>query len=220
MLTMTRTDRLLVSRQDPKTRTYSRIGELRRDGEQFVFAYDPGATRPLPGLRLGVEHRSSELFPIFAERVMSPHRADHSLAMQQLGLAPEAGPFEVLAVSGGQRTGDTYEVTPLPQAGPIQLPFLVHGIRHLTADEQAHIDAITTGQILTLRHEPENQVNDRAVLVADDGVRLGYVPDPLVEYVRNIMQRDHEIRVERRNPAEAGFHMRLLVVVAGQLDSA
>jgi hypothetical protein len=34
--------------------------------------------------------------------------------VKQLGLGAEAGPLEVLAVSGGGRTGDTYELTPLP----------------------------------------------------------------------------------------------------------
>ena len=219
MPTMTRTDRLLVSRQDPRTRTYSRMGELRREGEEYVFAYDAGATRALPGLRLGVAHRSRSLFPIFAERVMSPHRADHRAALEQLDLAPDADPFEVLAVSGGQRTGDTYEVTPLPEPGPVELPFLVHGIRHLTEAERAHIDTITPGQLLSLRHEPENQANERAVLVAADGKRLGYVPDPLVEYVHKIMEQPFEIKVKRTNPPEAGFHMRLLVVVTGNLAS-
>lgn len=41
--------------------------------------------------------------------------------LEQLGLGAEAEPLEVLAVSGGGRTGDTYELTPLPQPGPVSL---------------------------------------------------------------------------------------------------
>jgi hypothetical protein len=215
---MTKTDRLLVSRQDPETRLYSRVGELHREGSEFVFTYDAGVARALPGLPLAPEHRSADLFPIFTERVMSPSRADHALAMQQLSLDPGAGPFEVLAVSGGRRTGDSYELTPLPQAGPVELPFLVHGIRHLRSHEQAHVDMLRPGQLLRLRHDPDNEVNDRAVLVTDEEVRLGYVPDPLVEHVHKVMRHPHELRVERVNPPDAGFHLRLLVVLVGHLD--
>lgn len=218
MLTGIKTDRLLVSRQDPETRLYSRVGELKLDGMEYVFAYDPDVTRPLPGLPVGREHRSSELFPIFAERVMHPHRPDHAQTLEQLGLRPEAGPFTVLAISGGLRTGDTFELTPLPEPGRVELPFLVHGIRHLLPAEQAHVDDLLPGQHLTLRHEPENEANERAVLVTDEGARLGYVPDPLLEYVHKIMRHDHSLTVERVNRPEAGFHVRLLVVLSGQFE--
>lgn len=216
MLTVHRTDRLLVSRQDPETRRYFRVGELKFDGEEYLFEYCDGVTRALPGLPLGREHRSPDLFPIFAERVMDPHRPDLAQTLEQLGLSPEAEPFEVLAVSGGQRTGDTYELTPLPEHGDVQLPFLVHGIRHLLPQERSQIDALTPGQRLTLQHEPSNEVNDRAVLVTDNGARLGYVPDPLLDYVHNMMAQDYALTVKRVNPLEAGFHLRLLVVLSGR----
>ncbi len=86
-----KTDEILVSRQDPETRRYSRVGVLSHDGHTFRFKYDDGVTRALPGLRLGRVHESE--------------------------------PLGVLAVSGGGRTGDTYELTPLPQPGPVSLPF-------------------------------------------------------------------------------------------------
>lgn len=218
MLTALKTDRLLVSRQDPDTRLYSSVGELRRDGEDYVFVYAKDVTRALPGLPLGKEHRSHDLFPIFAERVMDPRRPDSPQTLEQLGLGPRAGPFEILAVSGGRRTGDTYELTPLPEQGDVELPFLVHGVRHLRSEEQAHVDTLAHGQHVNLQHDPENEANKRAVLVTDRGVRLGYVPDPLLEYVHKIMRRDHAVIVERVNPPEAGFHMRLLVVLAGKYE--
>ncbi|WP_068399578.1 HIRAN domain-containing protein [Kribbia dieselivorans] len=220
MLTAIKTERLLVSRQDPITRRYQRVGELWREDGGYGFSYDVGVQHALPGLRLGQQHHSSHLFPIFAERVMSPQRSDYPVAMDQLGLPPDASPFEVLAVSGGRRTGDTYEVTPLPVPGDVTLPFLVHGIRHLTEAERARVDGLEAGQRLQLRPEPTNPVNSRALLVSDDGVRLGWVPDPLVEDIHRIMSGAHELRVERLNPNEAGFHLRLLVVLTGRLEPA
>jgi len=218
MTTVLKTDRLLVSRQDPSSRAFARVGTLTFDGATYTFTYDRAAERPLPGLPLGRAHVSATLFPIFAERVMDPRRPEREATLEHLGLAPDAGPIEVLAVSGGGRTGDTYELTPLPHAGDVSLPFLVHGIRHLTADERASIDRLRAGEQLSLRCEPENPVNGRALLVTQDGCRLGYVPDPLLDYVHAIVKRDYQLRVERVNPAEAGLHMRLLVRLIGHYE--
>lgn len=215
MLTAMKTKRLLVSRQDPESRLYSRLGELRIEGAEYVFSYDDGVTRPLPGLALEIEHRATELFPIFAERVIHPQRPDYQQTLSRLGLDETAGPFEVLAISGGRRTGDTYELTPLPEVGAVKLPFLVHGIRHLRTDEQAIIDALQPDQVLTLQPEPKNAVNDRAVLVTESGTKLGYVPDPLLDYVHKVMEEEHSLVVVQVNPPEAGFHMRLLVELEG-----
>lgn len=216
MTTLLRTDRLLVSRQDPKTRAFVRVGTLGFDGEEYTFTYVDGATRALPGLPLGRTHSSETLFPIFAERVMDPLRPERAETLVRLGLGAEAGPFEVLAVSGGSRTGDTYELTPLPHSGAVSLPFLVHGVRYLTDDERVSIDRLQPGDQLSLRNEPGNPVNTRALLVTQDGVRLGYVPDPLLGYVHDIITADYELLVERVNPPDVGLHMRLLVRLNGQ----
>ncbi len=125
-------DELLVSRQDPDTRRFSRVGVLSHDGQTFRFTYAEGVSGALPGLPLGREHESETLFPIFAERVMDPRRPERAETLRRLGLASETGPLDILAVSGGGRTGDTYELTPLPQPGRVSLPFLVRGVRYLT----------------------------------------------------------------------------------------
>ena len=122
---------------------------------------------------------------------MDSHRPERAETLEHLGLGSEAEPLEVLAVSGGGRTGDTYELTPLPQPGHVILPFLVHGIRHLSSEERAAI--------------------------AQSGDRLGYVPDPLLDYVHRIMEHSFELVVDRVNPVEAGMHMRLLVRLTGEL---
>jgi hypothetical protein len=148
---------------------------------------------------------------------MGPHRPERAETLEQLGLGATAEPLEVLAVSGGGRTGDTYELSPLPQPGPVSLPFLLHGIRHLTSEERAAIDDLKPGDRLELQLETDNEVNEGALLVRQSGDRLGYVPDPLLHYVHRIMERPFELVVDRVNPVEAGMHMRLLVRLTGEL---
>jgi len=219
MATLLKADQLLVSRQDPMTRRFVRVGTLTFDGALYAFTYDAGVQRPLPGLPLKGDHQSRTLFPIFAERVIDPHRPERVETLAHLGLPGEATPFEVLAISGGGRTGDTYELTPLPQPGDVNMLFLVHGIRHLKTVERDAIDLLTPGDHLTLRIEPDNPADGRALLVTQDGARLGYVPGPLLDYVHEIMRHHHELLVEKVNPASAGLHMRLLVRLTGRYGS-
>ena len=114
MATVPKTDTLIASRKDPETRRHSRVGVLSHHGHIFRFMYDDDVTRALPGLPLGRAHESESLFPIFAERVMDPHRPERAETLEQLGLGATAEPLEVLAVSGGGRTGDTYELLHCP----------------------------------------------------------------------------------------------------------
>lgn len=217
MSTLTRTRRLLVTRRDPETASYETVGELAEttDGK-YSFQYHPHTRRPMPGMPdLSEVYTSSRLFPTFDHRVISPRRADHDGYLNGLNLPPDATPFEVLARSGGRSAVDTYELTPVPEPGPVELLFLVHGIRHLEPSEQDAVDQLQHGDKLELRLEPENPVDDQAVLVTRLGCRLGWVPSPLVPYIRQIMTSACSLNVERLNPPEAGFHMRLLVKVTG-----
>lgn len=216
MSTMTRTRRLLVTRRNPDTKSYETVGELARDAEGYTFIYREGITRPLPGMPdMDRPYASDDLFSLFRHRVISPRRADREDYLDGLALDYEATPFEILARSGGRSAVDTLELTPMPEPGPVDISFLVHGIRHLTDAERMHIDDLREGQPLHLRPERDNPVDERAVLVTDDDHRLGYVPGPLLDYIHPIMATQHSLRVERVNPSEAGFHMRLLVRLTG-----
>lgn len=215
---MTRTRRLLVTRRNPDTNSYETLGELAHGESGYTFTYREGTTRPLPGMpNVNEPYTSGDLFPLFEHRVISPRRADRHTYLEGLALDLEATPFEVLARSGGRSAVDTLELTPMPEPGPVDICFLVHGIRHLTQSERTRIDSLIEGQPLQLRPEPDNPKDARAVLVTDEGQRLGYVPGPLLDYVHPILGGEHSLTVERVNPAEAGFHMRLLVRLAGTL---
>lgn len=216
MSTMTNTRRLLVTRRDASSGHYEAVGELTRGECNFTFAYRHGVARPLPGLPLGRgPFISPELFPLFSHRVISPRRADHDDYLAGLDLEPQASPFEVLVRSGGRSAVDTLELTPVPEPGPVDLSFLVHGIRHLSDSERAHIDTLTRGQRLHLQPAPETPTDPQAVLVTEEGRRLGYVPRPLTEYVHPIIRGEHALTVERVNDPGVGFHMRLLVRLVG-----
>lgn len=219
--------RLLVTTQDPQSRTYQPVGFLTRvRDDDYRFGYLRSAVsapwfRAIPGLSRAQqgELRSATLFPTFAVRVISARRPDISTTLDALALAPDADPFEILERSHGTRVGDRMELLPAPNAdddGNISFTFLSHGVRHLDPWEQDRIDSLQPGQPLRLRPEPSNPVNPHAQLVTDgDNVRLGWVPDPLLEPIGRLA--DLKLTVEKQNSADVGFHLRLLVRVDGRL---
>lgn len=214
--------RLLVSRRDPNTRQYESIGFLTMAAGRYRFAYlralaDDSSFRPLAGFPdSGRIYESDQLFPIFAERIMSPRRPDRGVVMEALGLGLDAGPFEVLARSGGRRVGDTIELVPVPDHGTrrVTVDYFVHGVRYMTDHAQHRITSLGAGARLILLPEPTNQVERRAILVTDeDQLRLGYVPTPLLDLICSI--EEPTTTVLRANRPEVGFHYRLLVRTAG-----
>lgn len=217
-------DQLLVTWQDPQTRRYHAVGVLSRDvNGSYRFRYLDVA-RSLPRFQplLGFsdvdhEYESPALFPIFAERVLDDSRPDRSTLFDALDLVATAGPMEFLARSGGRRAGDRIELLPTPSlhGGRTECTFLVHGVRHVEGASEA-IDRLTRGQRLGLQREPDNPSDPDAVLVTTDGARLGWVPNPLLAYVRAVMETgDVTVTVVRANPRDFGHHMRLLVRLDG-----
>ena len=99
------------------------VGRLDADVERslYRFRYMGGAKRaqleagfPLliefPSLDEGYE--SSELFPLFQNRVMNSARPDFVDYLRYLDLSEGADPIEILATNGGSRMTDAYEVFP------------------------------------------------------------------------------------------------------------
>lgn len=224
---MTMPFRLLVTRRDVSTQRCSPVGLLTCTAGAYEFSYlrpaveSPGF-RPILGFSaVDRRYRSERLFPIFAERVMDPRRPDRPRWLASLGLDGDPEVMEILARSGGRREGDHLELLAVPRVehdGRTRTSFLVHGVSH--ADSVADIDRLVVGDRLDLVDDPDNPVNARALVVSSvDGSRLGWVPDPLVEFVRHVRSHGEcEVRVLRVNPADLGPHQRLLVELTGLAD--
>ncbi len=222
--------RLMVTWQDPETRSYHQVGWLTQyvnDSYGYVYLASAQQLRrfhPFVGFRdIEGSYNAPHLFPFFSQRLLSSHRPDlpgllSALAMNKTDL--DSGPIEFLARSGGHRGGDTVELLPEPVSdrdGGTCWMFMVHGVRHVPGAEEI-IDRLRPGDSLDVEAEPHNPVNPEALLVTSDGHRLGWVPDPLLDYLRRIT--DPKLTVVRANSADLGHHLRLLVRVAGRVDAA
>lgn len=218
----------LVTRQDRGSRRYSRLGVLSDLGDGWTFRYFSAVERDhavprLPGFPdASIVAESPFLFPLFAQRVISPRRPDRARVLETLGLDETATAFEILTRNGGRRQGDTIELIQMPTphtGGGEVLEFLVHGVRYRSEQEQRAIDGLSIGDELLIVPEPSNRVDPDARLVTTrEGTKVGWVPVPLLP----LLDRAGAVSadVAHANCSGTNPHLRLLVRLRGDLMSA
>lgn len=221
---------LFVAWQDPRSQRFFPVARLAQiTGENcddcFEFVYIRAALEAqqqgfLPFLSfpdLFGLYRSRELFPLFANRLLSSSRPDFTEYLEQLGLPPsQRSPLLILSRSGGRRTTDTLELFPLPVFEPgygYRTWFWAHGLRHLPPTSLDQINALTPDTRLYIAPEPNNPVNPQAIaLHTDDGIPVGYMPSYLLDDAQELHQRCDicEVFVDRVNTPSAPLPQRLL----------
>src|SRR5882724_3209372 len=163
--------RMAVAWQHPTNRGVHPVGLLEYDGDVHRFRYLTAASilrdfRPFVGFpHLAECYESRELFPFFAQRVMSPRRPDYSGYLRALDLSDSATPWEQLARAEGRLAGDTIQLVPEPRVeadGTTWGRFLVAGIRYRLTDpveRERVLDTVNAGDHLELTDEPTNPKN-------------------------------------------------------------
>ncbi|HEY5373517.1 MAG TPA: HIRAN domain-containing protein [Polyangiaceae bacterium] len=215
---------LFVNWQDESSRRIFPVGRLvTLKGEGYEFAYIAAAReaqefgfapfQAFPDLEQ--VYRAPELPAFFKNRVLQPGRPDYPLHLKELGLeSATATPIDILARSGGRRVTDPLEVfAELVQVGDrLETHFFVRGIRHQVGAEDA-VAHLHSGDSLRLKPEPTNEFNGNAhLLVCHDGRSVGYVPDYLVDDLKQLMDHDDSLEVEvvRVNAPPSPSQQRLL----------
>ncbi|WP_370065467.1 hypothetical protein [Mycobacterium sp. MAA66] len=227
--------RLIVTRRGVDDGVYRAIGyldQLTGGAEHLTYQFtylaqvaaDP-AFVPIVGFRdVSRVYRSDRLFPSFADRVMSAKRPDRPQYLEALDLDADADAWEILTASGGHREGDPVELISLPRfdrvTGETSAHFLAHGVRHRGPQASDWITGLPAGHRLGLEPDPTNPVNSSAIKIVDRGIHLGFVPDPLLDYVHSVINGNaYDLTVVRANAAETHPHLRLLLRLVGRCDS-
>ena len=173
--------------------------------------------------RLGEEYRSSELFPLFQNRVMNRTRPDFAAYLRTLDLPEEADPIEILSVSGGYRATDTYEVFPQIKKdadGSFTSRFFLHGWRHVNPSAQERIDRLKPKEKLYLTLELTNPATGLAVQIQTrDYHMVGWAPRYLVPDLTVAMTEwpgTYEAEVVQINPQPTPPNQRVLIEMRGR----
>jgi hypothetical protein len=178
------------------------VGRLEYDGGVYRFCYTQGA-RTLEGFRAFPEmndfdqvYESQELFPLFANRLLSPSRPEYEAYLRWGGFKPgsQPDPIAILSVTEGKRETDSVEVfaCPTPDAeGCYVNKFFLHGVRWMPRDGQQRIFRLAENERLFVMLDVCNQHDFNAVAIRTDSdpTMIGYVPRYLAHDVRELLRR-------------------------------
>jgi hypothetical protein len=224
--------------QDHAKRGWYPVGRLDANAarDRFSFCYTKGAEhaqremgfQPLyefPDLHQ--KYEASELFPTFQNRIMTAGRRDFQNYLKLLdleGLDPD--PLEILAIDGGYRATDSYEVFPKisPDShGCFKTRFFLHGWRYTNAAAQNRLLALVAGEPLYVTVELTNPATTTAVQIqTEDYHILGWAPRYLVHDLVTAMAGSPSqllAKVVRVNPVPAPSKQRVLIELSAQLPS-
>jgi len=179
---------LFVAWQDASTQQWAPVGQLTRSDGLFRFVYTRGAEKmsnfhPFGQMdNIHKAYTSTELFPLFANRVLAKNRPEYDQYLGWLGLsASNYDALEELALTGGFRATDSVEIFPCPEpteSKNYEVYFFCRGMQHLHAENHERARELKPGEQLFLMADVQNKMDDKALLMrTDDPVTLvGYAP--------------------------------------------
>lgn len=227
---------LFLAWQAP-SRVWFPVGRLVADqaNHSYQFDYIQGALKAQ--LEAGFEpllafpdfdqhYCASELFPLFKNRIISSGRKDFADYLRSLDIDPENPDLmEVLAVTGGERQTDNFEVFPKinRQAdGSFKGRFFLHGLRHVNPLAIPRAQELTDGESLQVSVEVNNPVTRIAVLLhTRDYMTLGWTPRYLVTDLLEAMSGAPVLNacVVKANPPSTPINRRYLIELDGHLPA-
>ena len=218
------------------SRAWFPIGQLDAEVEKphYAFRYTRGALRaqteaglsPLPAFPdLNLRYESSELFPVFTNRLLGRHRKDFAEYVRSLGMDPaNPDPIAILGVTGGERQTDSLEVFPKLETNlqhQFSCRFFLHGLRHMTPEAQARALALEAGESLQVSIELNNPTHQLAIqLQTREYHFIGWSPRYLAEDLVQAANTNHaaiDAKVVRINEADVPLNRRILVELTGSL---
>ncbi len=231
------TKTLFLAWQDKRgevSRPWFPVGRLDVEPSLYRFRYIHGAKRAeketgFPPLldfpNLTGDYQSSELFPLFRNRLIAPGRPDRSDYLNNLGLPENADPVEILSVSGGYRVTDAYEVFPKLEKdtdGSFICRFFLHGYRHVNETALNRIEDLKPEEQLYLTLELTNPATGLAVQIqTTDYHMIGWTPRYLVSDLARAMADSpdkYTAQVVQVNPQSAPMKQRVLIEMRGYWD--
>lgn len=223
---------LFLAWQAPAERAWFPIGRLDADTEhsRYRFHYTRGAMsaqregfHPMVSFpKLDETYEASELFPMFQNRVLGQQRRDFPHYLESLALnCPD--PIAILAVTGGERQTDSFEVFPKIEKqadDSFTCRFFIHGLRHVSQTAQDRALHLLTDETLGVSLELNNPKHGLAIqLTSCDYAFIGWTPRYIVSDLLQAIARTHRVsaKVIRVNPDSIPVNRRVLVEMRGYL---
>lgn len=208
------------------------IGRLDAEKQHYEFGYTQGALEAkrevgfdaLPAFPdLKRRYASSELFPLFQNRVVDSNRKNFGEYLESLGLEHD-DPIEMLSLTGGERQTDSFEVFPKIEKqadNSFSCRFFLHGLRHVSEAARIRAQSLQPGEELGVSVELNNPKTRAAIQLTSrsDYLILGWAPRYLVSDLLQAISDSPLVRatVLRVNQVEIPPYRRVLVEFGGTL---
>ncbi|CAJ0742332.1 HIRAN domain-containing protein [Ralstonia mannitolilytica] len=217
---------LYIAWQQADSREWIPVGRLdREESGTFRFVYTKGAKRALGFKAFGrmtdldTAYHSDELFPLFANRVLTKSRPEYSDYVRWTGLSADraSDPLTILSITGGLRGTDPIELFPAPVRtadGRFSIDFFARGLRHFAEPNLKAADELVSGARLFVMRDMQNE-HDRFALTlrtSDPSYLVGYCPKYYTKTVCKLLEQNVnavKVTVKQVNQ-KAPFSMRLL----------
>ncbi|SFV71548.1 hypothetical protein MNB_SV-13-223 [hydrothermal vent metagenome] len=208
---------LILSWKNPYNNKRVPIGRLYFKDDYYCFRYTKGALnekefRPFDSMdRLDRVYQSKELFPMFKNRLLQKSRPEYKEYLGWLNIKTDSiHPMEELALTGGVRATDSFELYPLPQEkeGNYVVSFFSRGIRHLAKSYNQRIEGLGENRKLYLMRDIQNKLDGYALVLRTDN------PIELVGYCPSFYTKDFNRLIENN-----GANDIFLRVVKNNLDA-
>ena len=217
------------------SRQWFPIGRMDADiqDEEYRFRYIHGAKRAAKEVgfpllisfpQLEGDYKSSSLFSLFSNRVMRPSRPDFKKYMKSLALTEDSDPIDMMAVSGGSKVTDSYEVFPKivkQDDGGFACRFFLHGGKHVSLSAQERLGSLEADEELYLALEITNPLGELAVqLQTTDYQMIGWSPRYLAHDLALALAQPPgscRAKVVQVNPLPVPSEQRVLIELTGNL---
>jgi hypothetical protein len=211
--------------QHPVSRSWLPVGILQKIKGGFEFVYTKGAKEAdgfIPFGRmidLHKRYKSSDLFPFFSNRLMSPKRPEFDRFIHWIAAEQEADdPLVLLSRTGGKRATDPLVLYSKPEPNErseFDLFFLCHGIEYLPRNASGRIAMLDVDETLFPMLDVSSPYDPHAIAIRTDDPRhlIGYVPRFFAKELRTCIEwartENVHLKVARVN-LEAPLQFRLL----------
>ncbi len=181
--------------QDPNTKEWYVVGMLREYVEGYTFDYTVGALAstkfiPFSGMEdLEKTYVSTELFPLFKNRLLSKNRPEYPQFVDWLGLAEgNVSPISILGRSGALRGTDSLQMFNRIEVnldGSFEHVFFAHGLSHLSQSALKRVLDLESGDPLYLCPDYQNSFDRSAIIIrANEPAEIvGYCPRYFTKYI-------------------------------------
>lgn len=236
---------MFLAWQDAQTRQWFPVGRLETSTKGYRFGYIEKAkdAKKKAGFEpfeafpdWGRLYESTEIFPLFYNRLPNKFRSSYPETLRRMGLDKNTDdPFSILSITGGRRNTDNLEVFPkieVAEDGSFATKFLLHGWSHIGPEAHKRIDALHENEQLRLSIEIlDPPIGTQVVamqLLTQDYVMIGWTPRYLVEEIITAIGKGFDpenrpqppqVTVYRVNPISTPAKERVILQIQGKFPS-